>query len=127
MRTRRSLTLIFGTVLLALMAAAFGVACSSGGDDATGRASGVEGVPDGAPFIDQHSLKFNPKALTAKAGEEVFFKNSETALHTVTIDGTNESGTMKRDAVFSWTPPGPGEYKITCEFHPQMKATITVE
>jgi plastocyanin len=105
-----------------------GTACSGGSEaNASGRATAVPGVPDGAPFVDQDNLRFNPKSVTAAAGEEVFFKNSETAIHTVSIDGKNESGVMKRDAVFSWTPPGPGEYKISCEFHPQMKATLKVE
>ena len=34
---------------------------------------------------------------------------------------------MERDQVFTWTPPATGTYKITCDFHPQMKATITVK
>lgn len=114
---------------LAVAVALVGSACggSDGGGDSSGRATAVAGVPDGAPFIDQNNLKFNPGTLTAAVGEVIYFKNSETALHTVTINGKNESGNMKKDVVFSWTPPGPGEYKITCEFHPQMKATITVE
>lgn len=92
-----------------------------------GRAKGEEGVPDGAPFIDQNNLKYSPDKVTVKAGEVVYFKNSETALHTVTIKGKNESGNMKKDQVFQWTPPGPGEYKVTCDFHPQMHSTITVQ
>ena len=77
--------------------------------------------------VDQDSLKFIPTSLKVKVGDIVYFKNSETALHTVTIEGKNESGNMKKDAVFTWTPKTAGEYKITCDFHPQMKATITVE
>lgn len=112
----------------ALLFSALAAACGGGdGDSASGRATGVAGVPDGAAFVDQDGLKFQPSSLTATTGEPVFFKNSETAFHTVTINGTNESGTMKRDQVFEWAPPGAGEYKITCEFHPQMKATLTVE
>ncbi len=111
-------------------------ACGGGGDDDSGstsgdategRAKGEAGVPDGAPFVDQNNLKFIPDKVTANAGEAVYFKNSETALHTVTINGKNESGNMKKDAVFQWTPPGAGEYKITCDFHPQMKSTVTVK
>jgi plastocyanin len=101
---------------------------SSDGDSAnSGIANNVAGVPDGVPFIDQDSLKFIPTSLKVKVGDIVYFKNSETALHTVTIEGKNESGNMKKDAVFTWTPKTAGEYKITCDFHPQMKATITVE
>lgn len=112
-------------IAIALLAAA----CGGGGDDdeATGRATSVAGVPDGAAFVDQDGLKFRPSSLTAAAGERVFFKNSETTVHTVTVNGKNESGTMKADQVFEWTPPGAGEYKVSCEFHPQMKATLTVQ
>ncbi|MCC6267009.1 MAG: cupredoxin domain-containing protein [Dehalococcoidia bacterium] len=112
-----------------LISALFLSSCgSSDGDSAnSGIANNVAGVPDGVPFIDQDSLKFIPTSLKVKVGDIVYFKNSETALHTVTIEGKNESGNMKKDAVFTWTPKTAGEYKITCDFHPQMKATITVE
>ena len=112
---------------VAVLAVAALGACGGDSETSTGRATAVAGVPDGAAFVDQHSLKFSPKSLTVAATEQVFFKNSETTLHTVTINGKNESGQMKRDGIFTWTPPGAGEYKITCDFHPQMKATITVE
>lgn len=112
-----------------LVSALFLSSCgSSDGDSAnSGIANNVAGVPDGVPFIDQDSLKFIPTSLKVKVGDIVYFKNSETALHTVTIEGKNESGNMKKDAVFTWTPKTAGEYKITCDFHPQMKATINVE
>lgn len=112
-----------------LISALFLSSCGSSDGDAanSGIANNVAGVPDGVPFIDQDSLKFIPTSLKVKVGDIVYFKNSETALHTVTIEGKNESGNMKKDAVFTWTPKTAGEYKITCDFHPQMKATITVE
>lgn len=85
-------------------------------------------IPAGAPEVDQDNLKFIPTELTVKAGEKVYFKNSETALHTVTIEGDNVSGNMRKGEVFVWeAPTEPGEYKITCDYHPQMKATLTVE
>lgn len=84
-------------------------------------------LPDGAPRIDQDNLTFKPSSLTVQTGEAVYFTNSETARHTVTIEGENESGDMRRGDVFSFTFATPGEYKITCDYHPQMRATITVE
>jgi plastocyanin len=84
------------------------------------------GLPDGAHQVDQHGLKFDPSELSVDALETVYFTNSETALHTVTINGENESGEMERGDVFSFTFPEAGEYAITCDYHPQMKATITV-
>lgn len=89
-------------------------------------AASAGAIPAGAPEIDQDGLAFKPDKLTVKAGEKVYFKNSESALHTVTINGKNESGTMKKGDVFSWTPAAAGTYKVNCDFHPQMNATITV-
>ena len=120
----RKIALGLTTSAVLLVAAACG-----GGDDggATGRATAVAGVPDGAAFVDQNNLRFRPATLTVAVGETVYFKNSETAIHTVTVNGENESGTMRKDDIFQWAPPSAGEYKITCEFHPQMKATITAQ
>lgn len=89
-------------------------------------AASAGAIPAGAPEIDQDGLAFKPDKLTVKAGEKVYFKNSESALHTVTINGKNESGNMKKGDVFSWTPAAAGTYKVNCDFHPQMNATITV-
>lgn len=96
---------------------------ASGSPAATASAGAI---PAGAPEIDQDGLAFKPDKLTVKAGEKVYFKNSESALHTVTINGKNESGNMKKGDVFSWTPAAAGTYKVNCDFHPQMNATITV-
>jgi plastocyanin len=114
---------------LALAAAAALAACGGGGSSSSssGVADGSDSrIPAGAPFIDQDKLQFIPKELSVKVGETVYFKNSETALHTVNIDGKNVSGNMKKNDVFTWVFQQPGSYKITCDYHPQMKATITV-
>ena len=124
-------------LLVASAALIGGAAMACGGgddDDANGNGDGAATatsapevtVPEGAPFIDQDKLKFIPTELTVKAGEKVYFKNSETALHTVTINGVDESGNMKKNDIFVFEFPNAGEYKITCEYHPQKKATITV-
>jgi plastocyanin len=120
-----------GLVALVLAAGAF-AAC--GGDDdadtgkdpgnATGSASSGTST---APVIDQDKLTFKPEKLTVKLDQKVTFTNSESAIHTVTINGKNQSGSMKKGDQFAWTPPGAGVYKVTCDFHPQMSATVTVE
>lgn len=111
-----------GTTPAATQTEQNGSSNGNGGSD-----DGAVEVPEGAPVIDQDNLKFIPTELTVKSGEDVYFLNSETAIHTVTINGENESGNMRRGDVFVWTAGEPGEYQITCDFHPQMKATITVE
>jgi plastocyanin len=105
-----------------------GVACGGGGENETiPTPPASANVPEGAPFVDQKNLAFIPTRLTTTAGTTIYFLNSETALHTITINGVNESGNMRRNDLFTWAPPSPGEYKITCDYHPQMRATITVE
>jgi plastocyanin len=122
---RRTLLLAAAVALTALVAA--GCGGDDNGSGPTGVADGSDpAIPAGAPLVDQDNLKFIPTELTVKAGEKVYFKNSETALHTVTINGVDESGNMKKNDIFVWEFPAAGEYKITCEYHPQMKATITV-
>ncbi|GIW16088.1 MAG: hypothetical protein KatS3mg063_1941 [Tepidiforma sp.] len=112
------------------VAAALALAACGGGSSSSsdkGVADGSDSrIPAGAPLIDQDKLQFNPSQLTVKVGETVYFKNSETALHTVDIDGKNVSGNMKKNDVFTWVFQQPGSYKITCDYHPQMKATVTV-
>ena len=109
-----------------------------GGDDSTastpgvtmldpGQAIKVDSVPASAPVVDQNNLTFKPATLTATKGQAVFFKDSESAIHTVTVNGKNLSGTMKQGDIISWTPPAAGTYKVTCDYHPQMRSTITVE
>jgi plastocyanin len=121
----------------ALLLAAVGVACG-GGDDTSKTAntttagtapgqSAVTTVPAGAPLIDQENLTFKPSKLTVKVGEKVYFMNSESAIHTVNINGKNISGNMKKGSIVVWTFSQAGQYKITCDYHPQMNATITVE
>ena len=112
-------------VLLCALAILGVVIASCGGDsEAPARPSEV---PAGVPFVDQDDLRFTPGELKVKAGDRVYFANSETALHTVTIDGKNDSGTMKKGDVYVWAAPAAGTFKVTCDFHPQMRATITVE
>lgn len=109
------------------------VACGGGAEqlDATGVEVAVmispDEMPSGAAMIDQENLKFIPNKVTVKLGDKLYLKNSETAIHTVTINGKNVSGNMEKDDLMAWTPPGAGTYKVTCDFHPQMKATIIVE
>ncbi len=112
----------------AVVATVFIGAACGGGSSNGGIADGSDpNIPAGSPFIDQDALRFIPSKLSVSAGARVYFKNSETALHTVTIEGENVSGNMRKDEVFVWdAPTAMGEYQITCDFHPQMKATITV-
>jgi plastocyanin len=94
----------------------------------TGAGTAVSGSVTAASGakIDQKDLAFKPDKLSVKVGETVTFTNQDDALHTVVINGKNESGTQKKGDTFKWKAPSAGTYKITCEFHPDMHAEITV-
>lgn len=130
MRSLRSrLVLILVPVcLLAGVLAACGSSSKSDGPPAgsVGTATAQEAIPSGAPTIDEDNLAFKPSELTIKAGETVYFKNSETAIHDVKVDGGLKSPDMKKGTIYSYVFNAAGSYKITCTYHPQMHSTITV-
>jgi len=84
------------------------------------------GHSDHAAEIDQQNLTFTPARVSIKVGQSVLIKNSESAIHTANINGKNITGNMKRGDSTAWTAKAPGEYKVSCDYHPQMRATITV-
>ncbi len=128
---RAALTLPALVLALGIGAACGGngseTAPANGGSTATEPAAASPAIPDGAPVIDQKSLKFSPNKVTVKAGDAVYFRNSETAVHNVTVDGEDVTGMMRRGAIASYKFETAGEYKLSCQFHPQMKATVVVE
>jgi plastocyanin len=123
-------------LVLAVLAVGL-VASACGGGDDSGSSSKPSGgatkaganvtVPAGAPQIDQQDLAFKPDKITISVGQQLYFLNSETAIHTVNINGKNISGNMKKGDVVIWSTNTAGEYKVTCDYHPQMHATITVK
>jgi plastocyanin len=83
-------------------------------------------IPDGASHIDQRSLQFRPNSITVTVGESVYFTNSEAAIHRIDVNGEDVTGNMGRGDVVVFTFDAPGEYELTCPYHPQMRATVTV-
>ncbi len=125
---RRALPLVLAGLAAGALATACGGETSTDGTATPKSSPGTSvTIPAGAAEIDQDNLAFKPDKVTVKAAERVYFSNSETAIHTVTIDGKNISGTMKKGDIVVWTAPNAGTFKVTCDFHPQMKATITVQ
>lgn len=135
MDTRKPVRLALAAVLAALPLA---LAACGGGDDGGGGADNngtptlatvaptLASVVPGPKRIVQDNLAFKPNTLAVYQGEKITFTNDESTIHTVTINGKNESGTMKKGDVFEFTPDVPGRFAVTCDFHPQMKATIIV-
>lgn len=77
--------------------------------------------------VDLASFAFKPNALTVEAGAKVIFTNQDQAEHTVTAaDGSFDSGLFGKGETFEHTFSKPGVYKIYCQPHDRMVATITV-
>ena len=120
-------------VLANVLALAALTAACGGGDDGNSASTLPAGetvtpeltVPAGAARIEQQDLKFKPNAITAKVGETVYFLNRDSAIHNIKVNGKDISGKMKKGDTVAWRGSAPGDYKITCDYHP-MKATITL-
>ncbi len=109
---------------LALAASLVLVAC--GGDEA----NPPEGCTDpvATTTVELADFTFRPDCLSADAGATITLDNTGDAPHTFTVTGTDvdlevDAGTSV-DASLSGVDPG--TYAVTCTFHPQMEATLTI-
>jgi plastocyanin len=86
-------------------------------------------LPEGNAVLDQFSKAFVPETLFVRVGQPVIFKNSEDQLHNVTVVRTR-TGTgvfnvsQNQGDVHTHTFEQAGEYDVTCDVHPGMRATI---
>ena len=123
-------SVVLGALALILLTAA----CSSGGSSpqsSARSATKVTATPtpihtDHAAEIDQQNMTFIPAQVSIKVGQTVLIKNSETTIHTANINGKNITGNMKKGDSKAWTATAPGQYQVSCDYHPQMHATIVV-
>jgi plastocyanin len=109
-------------VLLVVLAV---LAPACGGDSAP-----PEPCTDPAPVtsVELADFVFRPDCLSADAGATIALDNTGDAPHTFTVEGTDvdvnvdagSSGEANLGTV------DPGTYTVTCTFHPQMEATLTI-
>lgn len=94
--------------------------------------------------MDPALAKFEPEAITIKAGDTVTWTNSQLVAHTVTCDPAKakiagsaalpagaavfDSGELKQDETFKHQFTVKGEYRYFCILHEDMKmiGTVTV-
>ena len=84
--------------------------------------------PVAATTVELADFAFRPDCLSADAGATISLDNTGDAPHTFTVTGTDvdfdvDAGTAV-DAHLSGVEPG--TYAVTCTYHPQMDATLTV-
>jgi plastocyanin len=132
---RPAVVLVAGALVLAA-----GVACGGSNTGAnsvsTPQVQATTGGPSGTPRsaadvkaaaeIVQQNKALVPVQVSVKVGDTVLIKNSDSAIHTGTINGKNITGNMQKGDSVAWTALAAGEFKVTCDYHPQMKASIVV-
>jgi plastocyanin len=86
-------------------------------------------LPEGNAVLDQFSKAFVPETLFVRVGQPVTFKNSEDQLHNVTVVRARTGSAVfnisqNQGDVHTHTFEQAGEYDVTCDVHPGMRATI---
>jgi plastocyanin len=88
----------------------------------------------GAPGCDRTNSCYSPYQATVSLGENIIWKNSDSAQHTVTAGSPNDgpsgefdSGTMSSGTSFVYRPDTVGEIKYFCMVHPWATGLVTVQ
>ena len=81
------------------------------------------------PVMDQVGLTFGPEVLLVRTGEPVEFRNNDDTLHNVNVkhDETREQAfnvAIPTGANFEYTFTREGFYRVACDIHPAMAASI---
>jgi plastocyanin len=84
---------------------------------------------DEKPVMDQVGLTFGPELLLVRTGEPVEFRNSDDTLHNVHVnhDETREPAfnvAIPTGGSYTYTFKRDGFYRVGCDIHPAMAATI---
>ena len=74
------------------------------------------------------SFSFSPANLTIRVGTTVIWKNMSSAPHTITSDDgqTFDSGTIPPGGTFQFKFTTAGSFPYHCNYHPYMRATISL-
>ena len=74
------------------------------------------------------SFGFSPATLTIRVGTTVIWKNRSAVPHTITSDDgtTFDSGTIPVGGTFRHTFTRAGTFPYHCDYHPYMRATISL-
>jgi plastocyanin len=122
--------------LLAITATLALFAAGCGGDDSTDSSPSAEststpaatGGGAAATAVDIKDFAFNPAETTVKVGQKVTWTNDDSTEHNVVADdGTFKSEDLEQGDTYEYTADKAGTFSYVCTYHPQMKATLTVE
>lgn len=100
---------------------------ADGEDAATPEAAAT---PAAEVTVDIKDFAFNPDAAPVQLGTRVTWANSDAVAHTATAtddDRTFDSGNIAPGERYSYTFGVAGTFPYFCQYHPNMKGTITVQ
>jgi plastocyanin len=91
-------------------------------------ASAFAGASEPAALaIKMQMESFVPAKVSAPAGTQVTWTNTDSVPHSVTADDKRfDSGPILPGKSFEWTVTGSGAVAYHCIFHPSMTATLTI-
>ena len=138
--TNRFTTLLLGAMLaMALAACASTPEATIDADEPTEAAETTaaaesEEAEAGEERVRIDGSAFDPEELTVPVGTEVVFVNADGFEHTVTegtdgqaVDDPIVDEEIAQNGTVSVTFDEAGTYEITCQIHPTMHMTVTVE
>jgi plastocyanin len=86
-----------------------------------------EGEDPSQVSMNIQGFEFIPGSISIAKGTTVMWTNKDAATHTTSsIDGTWDSGSLKKDDNFSFTFNEAGTFNYQCDIHPNMKGTVIV-
>ena len=90
----------------------------------TGASGDGNAAPVSISIIDND---YDPAETTVPVGTTVTWTNDGQAPHTVTAEGSFDSGDIEPGAEFEQTFDKPGKVDYVCTIHPGQAGTVTVE
>jgi len=126
-----------GTAVAVLLTSALLAGC--GGDDeaqpapsrpaatATPSATAAPKASAGPAKVAIAGFEYEPGDLTVEPGAKVTWVNEDASNHTVTFEeGPGDLGNVDENGKLSASFEEAGRYAYVCQYHPNMKGTITV-
>jgi len=86
----------------------------------------TSGANDFTVTADGTKSELNKGVVAIAKGTAVKFVN-QVGIHTITVNGTKDGGDLKGTDTRTLTFNNAGTFKITCDYHPAMLATIFVQ
>lgn len=106
----------FGLVILLMSALNLSALIAWGSDKATPKEVSI------------YNMKFSPEVLILKKGESIQWVNKDIVPHTVTADdGSFDSKNIEPGKSWIYQPKAAKKSTYKCNYHPTMKASLSIE